>query len=432
MSKRTRYAILLAGFLFFITISPLVVLYVRGIVFDFTTRQFVKTGILAVVSEPKAVVVLLDDKQARTGSGDVKFLRPGPYMVTLQKSGYQNWSKKLFINPGEVTWVNAMNNKVYLLFENPQQKTVAENVSDFYSNESSLVYILGKTLIMSPLGKAEESQNYVLPKTANTIVASPNGKSFVFTEHPTKTAVHAMVFNSETRTITDISGMFSTQPRFEFSTTGQLYAQENNTLYLIETALGKKNPVLSGIKAFSFQKNNLYYIQENSQGVELLYTSLPVSEGQTLVAGLPSFSTGEIIISFERQAFLLLDKTLYKVSSTLEKMGDNVSAWNFNKDESTLTFFHGGELNYYNPFNNSIAFVSRTSQSLTSVTTNINVNYSFYIRDNKATALDLDTRDHQNEYILYSGANLQKFIVNKNATRGFVLDGGVLKEIKIR
>ena len=85
MSKKTRYLLLLLGFVFFILFAPIMVFYVTGLKYDLKTGKFESTGILAMRSTPSSVNVLLNGKIVRKSDGDIKFLLPGEYNLSLQK-----------------------------------------------------------------------------------------------------------------------------------------------------------------------------------------------------------------------------------------------------------------------------------------------------------------------------------------------------------
>ena len=113
MTNKSRYLIILLGTLVFAVLAPLIVLYVRGITFNFQTRSFEATGIIAISSEPKTADIFLNGKLAKHGSGDIKFLSPGEYQLELKNDGYYSWNKRFKVMPGEVTLASAFNS-VYL------------------------------------------------------------------------------------------------------------------------------------------------------------------------------------------------------------------------------------------------------------------------------------------------------------------------------
>ena len=113
MVKKTRYFIIAIGFVFFLIAAPVIVLYVKGVNFDFDSKSFIQTGILAVRSNPTDAAIFLDGQQKRQNQGDVKFLVPGAYQVQIKKAGYSDWSKRLNVEAGQVTWASPAYSSVY-------------------------------------------------------------------------------------------------------------------------------------------------------------------------------------------------------------------------------------------------------------------------------------------------------------------------------
>jgi len=432
MTRKNRYVLIFVGFLFFIIASPALVLYVKGISYDFSGNKFVKTGILSLNVDPNSVNIFLDGTLKRTKSGDIKFLNPGPYTLSLQKPGYQEWSKRLFINAGEVTWANPINNKIYLFLNSPKPKALATGVYDFNADSSDLVYLSKGSISVLKNNNPEQTENYQIPNSLDVISSSANNKLFALSQKNPETAtttIHAAVFNLDGRVVTDIGSLFSSPPKLTFAPNGDLYALENSNLYAIDINTMAKTPVISNVLAFALQKNNIYYLQKTNSGLQLLYKNLPAGAPQVLLNGIPVFQNGQIIITFEKQVFLLLDQTLFQVSGSLNKVANNVTDFYFNPNDSTLSFVQGNELDYYN---NTVNFISRSSGLTKNLSTNLKTNTAFYINNNQVLALELDTRDKQNQYPLYSGTNLQKLVVNKNADEIFVLDGNELKQVTVR
>jgi hypothetical protein len=116
MTRRSRYIILLIGFIAFLIGAPLIVLYIRGMSFDPETGKLVNTGILAVRSEPKDSAIYLDGDLKEEEEADIKFLRPKEYELVLRKPDYFDWRKRVSIKANEVTWAQGSTDKIHLLY----------------------------------------------------------------------------------------------------------------------------------------------------------------------------------------------------------------------------------------------------------------------------------------------------------------------------
>lgn len=127
--------------LLFLLTSPLVVLYTAGYRFDFHTTSFVKTGALAVSTDPRgAHVVLNDDSKLTRTPSILKNILPGTYTLQVSKDGYHEWQREITVRSRETTMVDEV-----LLFQNEQQATVIfeKNVRSIASADANdrFVYV---------------------------------------------------------------------------------------------------------------------------------------------------------------------------------------------------------------------------------------------------------------------------------------------------
>jgi hypothetical protein len=116
-----RFSLIGIGIIIFVIITPLLVFYARGFVFDVSNWHIVKTGALVVKTIPTKAEVYLDDKlQSALTPSSIRFLIPGDYNVRLEKTGYQSWTKRLNIRSQLVTWANTNREEIMLFFKQPQ------------------------------------------------------------------------------------------------------------------------------------------------------------------------------------------------------------------------------------------------------------------------------------------------------------------------
>src|SRR4051812_12268993 len=102
MSKKARYLIIAAGFILFIILAPLTVLYVSGINYDFKTGHFTRTGIMGFKVDPKDASIFIDGKLIKKTAGNIGFLNSGEYQVKVSKDKYRDWTKRLRIEANKV------------------------------------------------------------------------------------------------------------------------------------------------------------------------------------------------------------------------------------------------------------------------------------------------------------------------------------------
>ena len=425
MSRKTRYLILFAGFIAFILFAPLIALYASGYSFDFKNHSFVRTGILTLRSDPSSVNVYVNDKLVRKNDGDIQFLKPGDYNVKVEKNGYRTWQKRLPVKQGEVTWVSPAPEKLGLFLSDNQTTTVADNVSNFLLADNNLLTLSTGTLSLSPTDNPNSRQNFSLPSQAQSLVLSPDSKTILLTGGTST----LLSFNISSKTLTDLSPLFTEEINIQFSDDNNLYALDKNQLYRVGTNPLQKTPVVSGVKSFYVAFNNIYYISANN---DLMLLPVGQTEPQTLLPHLPNFQMAKIFLTPQKQMFVQLDSGLYRVGKTLELVADNVSDINYDRGNNQLLILHGGELNAYDFGSQSLQFITRTSLPLHDFVVNPSLGYAFFVKGNDVEALELDLRDHQNEYVFYSGTDVKKIYVSDDAKEIYIFDGPTLKQIKIR
>ena len=439
MTKKTRYFLLAACVLFFLIVAPLMVLYVRGVTFNFKTRTFVATGILAVRSVPNNVDIYLDGRQRRSSAGDLRFVAPGEHEVTLKKSGYGDWSKRLLVEPGQVVWANPAFGSIYLLMSKPPVISIATGVRDFYyQNGRALLLTKNNLLTVSGTG-LKNQQIFSLPQPADSIIADDaGGKNFILsgTYPPTGGATSSpayLFFNTDSGKFTKLSGLFSGQTEFKFSDSGRLYALNKEILYSIDPENLAKHPLFNEVDTFSLQGSSVYFIQNSATSTTaLIISQAPFNQTQTLFASLPPFSKAQLFITYQKQIFLLADNNLYLLNNSMQELADNVSLCQFEPSSSLLAVLHSGELDYFDPLSGNLNFVTRSSVALSNLQIRPGIGYAIFQKDQEIDAVELDTRDRQNQYVLYNGTDIKKSATDSGGQNLVVLDGDELKIVTIR
>jgi hypothetical protein len=132
MNKRARQTTFLIFFCLFLIIAPIVVLYTAGYRVNLDKMSFVKTGVLAVSSEPKDAIISVDEKKLGETNAVVKNIMPEEHIVRLEKDGYWPWEKKLEVEANTTTFVE----KAELFLRTEPQKKEIKNFSSFAFNQN--------------------------------------------------------------------------------------------------------------------------------------------------------------------------------------------------------------------------------------------------------------------------------------------------------
>ena len=435
MTKKARYLLIAACIIFFALAAPFIVLYVRGIAFDFNTKNFYKTGIISIRSNPKSAQIYLDGQMVKSSEGNIRFLKPKEYEVSLVKQGYQKWTKRLEVSAGQVTWVNPQDVSIFLFLEKPLASTAESSAKDFVAEDDNIYILKENNLILSSWSDIAQKNSFTLPKPADKILFSPGQQSLILIEQETSSSTPVGIFlsfNLKNHSITDLSQLAGPDTKIKFAPNGNLYFIENENLYQIDQAKLQKTLVQKGVLDCLFGKDTFYYIGRQNETLALFASNAPSQPASVLAQNLPLFKTSEIFASFNKQIFVQLDNALYQISSQPVKLADNVSQLHFNPQNSTFVLQSGSELLRLDPAGGKLDFITRTSLPIANPRLAQNANYSLFIKDNKVLALELDPRDSQNEFLLYQGSALSKFEADSQTQKLLVLDNGELKIVQIR
>lgn len=119
MDKKIRLILLIVFILLFVSISAVTLIYSFGYTFS-TGLRLQKSGMFDIKTTPRGAQILLNGKPYQsflekinpstknnfaTSPVKISGLTPGEYTVAIKLDGYHNWEKKLFINPGETTYL---------------------------------------------------------------------------------------------------------------------------------------------------------------------------------------------------------------------------------------------------------------------------------------------------------------------------------------
>lgn len=144
MNSKTRRIILCLIILFFILISPVIILYSLGYSFDWQEKEIVLTGGLYIKSVPKKATVYINDKPKEETPVFIKRLVPKYYQIKVVKEGYYEWRKKLKIESKLVTEAK----DIVLIPINPEIKVINEKIPDNFSLEE---YISEENIISNDI-----------------------------------------------------------------------------------------------------------------------------------------------------------------------------------------------------------------------------------------------------------------------------------------
>lgn len=430
MNSRLRYGLIVFGCALFAILAPLTVLYVRGLRYDWDEQRLKSTGILAVRTDPENVEVWLDGTKTLDRDGDVKFLDPGEYDITVSSPGYFPWRKRLVVRSNQVTWVNPVPYRLPLFLSSSPAETVAEGVLAFTVADGQVVTVSERSVTFTP-SDGGESRTEALPGNAERFEVSLAGNvGFVSgttaAGKPFLSAVE-LTASPKVTTVENLSG------NVRCGTRKACYALASGTLATANPAdREQQQAIATDVLAFTVLKDSLYYLQSATSTAALKVRTAPSPEDQVILKDIPLPQKAEVIVNQQKRVFLILDGTLYRVGTKLERISESVTGASLSRGGQHLSFTHDGEVSLYDVQGQRSQLITRSQQTILGTEFVENLGTGFMIVGQEIKAIELDSRDRQNEYVLYRGQDPKAFALDHDLKHLYVLDGGTVKKLAIR
>ena len=354
------------GFLFLFVVSGLwVIFYSQGWRPDTGNCRFndlfncsvrlQKTGAVFIETQPKGVVIKLDDKIFQDKSGLIQSgtliteLSPKNYKVKIEKDGYLSWTKNFRVESGLVTEIP----KIILLPEKTEKKTVStpKPVDNFWINSqqkivfknNGILYYLqdssvklrgdkfvqwsedGNKIILQNL----KNQNYYLYELGNL----------------SKTLnISAVLNNLQKTSVSEIA--------FHPLESNRLIVENKNGLYLLDLNRLKLEGVKEPVLAWTIKNPTIYYVSQTLKSLLLADFNL-ISKISDTLADLPDDLTAisEISASGNKIAFLTKDDGLYlfnRENKNFKQIAHSAEKFIFSPDNKKIAFLDkDGKINIY-------------------------------------------------------------------------------------
>lgn len=428
MNKKIRYILLAVGFLIFASLAPILVFFTQGLRLDTERKRFNQTGILAVKTLPSDAEVLLNGEKKDTTPTSIRFLKPGEYTVTIKKDGFLDWTKKLEIKPGRVTWANPNPNRITLLKSDLKQKIISGNAIAFTLAGKSVYYLDKNKNLVKLFNTDLSGTTTTLMPAVFSEISNLDDQTLLL-----KNKNSVFIFDTESGNFSDITKFITTDSKIIRFESGVIWYVSASTLYSFDIKSKIRTIILANTTAGAYV-DNIWYIAKNSKTDSslLLIRNLTKPEEAEKLADLPKLSNTELLVTTQKQVFVLNDGVLYRVNPKLESLASNVSEWHYFPATNSLVFSSQNELSYYNFDENSVKLISRSNEQFSNTYLDPILNFVFFIQNNSIKALELDNRDRQNLYSLATLKNTGKFTFSNDMKSMFILDGEQLSYLTIR
>lgn len=445
MKSRARYSLIAAGIVAFIILTPLIVLFVSGKKYDFKNGRFVKTGILGIKTEPKNASIYIDGSKHGTTNQNIRFLSPGDYTLDIKKQDYFDWNKRLTIRPQFVTWNFESTDNLFLFFSNSKKIKLAENVLNLSVGKKRIVYLQPEQVSFADVESPEQKTSVDFKERIKdgTIISSPDENYFLI-----NSGENNFVLDVRNKSLTDITELASKQAAFssktafqaserifKFSSDNKLYQLLEGSIYLLDWNKKEKEVVIDNVLAFETNSSGIYYIklEESLLGIRrsLAHASFPNFTENILLDDIPPFIEAQIYLTENNQLLVLGNNALYVLNEKLEKIAEQVETAQIENNEN-IFFNTGNEINSYDMVTRETRLITRSLQRISNVVGNTEIGWVFYINDNRLQNIELDSRDHQNNYTFSEATDTSKFYIDSEAKKIFLLNQGILTTLKIR
>lgn len=430
MKRRSRYFVIILGAVTFFVLSPIIVLYVSNLRYDFETQGYVIGGIITVKTEPKDAQFFLDDKLIDNTPASAEFLTPGEYNIRIEKEGYFPWTKRLEVKTSKVTWINNSLPKLYLLFKDPTETSINESVLDFVVADKKLFYLTNTALVQTYVTDPSQTSSIVVPKGSTNLELSPSlGYAILSNQN------ERLLINLNKQTQIPATTLLSKNSELIWNEYDQLFTLDAGVLSAIDTVEKKKTQLADKLMAATITDNRFYSVVSHNSKLQLqsqTLSSLGKSTETTVLLELPNFAKVSMIATPQKELFIVGDDTLYKVNSSLEKLADNIISVNFEVNRNALIVTSKTGLYFYDFDEHVLRLITRQSEPIPFAEVYPELGYAFLIRNNAFFALELDDRDQRNNYELAKLTTPLGMQLDQEGKRAVVLDSGILRIFKIR
>ncbi len=429
MKRRTRYLLIIVGFIVFLILAPFIVFYTSGTLFDFGAKEYVATGILSVQTEPADAHIFLDGKEETTTPASIRFLSSKEYTIRVEKDGYFPWSKRLDIKSGKVTWTAEHLPKLQLIKKDQPARTIATDILDAHFSDDKIIALTKNSVNVYDSDSAEVETRIPLPFSVPALETTSQG-SLLLGRGPDS----LLVINLDDKKVTDLSKELRASTIISFLDTQTILLHDGTGLSTFTIPTKKKTPLLAAVGAATIRESDLYYLRTEGNTNSLVINTLQngvLSNERILKSGLPVLTGAELLVTTQRELFILSGGTVYRVNDDLEPVASDIVSWEYQNGQSLL-LSTPSELIYYDFLTSKPILITRSSGSVTKPVLRQEIGYAFFAQDKNLVALELDTRDHQNRYSLIPVNGITALDANGNAKKLLLLDEGTLKTIVIR
>ncbi len=411
MTLKTRFTLIGIGIIVFLILAPLLVFYARGFKYDVKTGAIIKTGTLVVNTKPsKAQVFLNNQLQEKLTPVTTRFLTPGDYDVSVEKPGYQSWSKRLTVKSQLVSWANLNRDFITLFLTEPRlSRTITAEAVSLSKNQKEIGLAQnGQLQIMqTDNGGVQAAGNYTEPIATQSITWENTNQIF---------KLNRLGLLTE-KQIKDITRIETRGSYVALTIKSDLYIINNAQLILLDKQ----------ISGFDLEADRVWYIQNHS----LKYYTFAINQTQTLDTEIPLVQSGQIR-HLNNQLYLILNGTLYVLNDQLEKVYSPVANISWDPTSQSILATNSNELVRYDPASKNTELILRTLTPIAQAQSNAFTGYIFFAHEGMLKAIELDGRSSRNVFVILKNFPPEsRFTLSASGEILYVLTGNQVAEYSI-
>lgn len=383
MSKRIRNWLFIAFIVLFVLGTAFVSLYASGYKINLgwppqTSRLLIRTGMIIVDSRPAGATVYLDGKVQQifslnplsgeylTTAAKIRNVRPGEYLLRLEKDGYWPWEKKVTVYPNQAATIADVN-----LFrsDEPQLLADAPEGQTLLSDSGRYLYISGSRQIISLRSNQATS-------------SAPEGAPS-WRQNADELVGKGWLLSPQGR-LADYQPLIgTTTASFYDEDSGRFYYQAGGSVSYLDTASRSVSLVTSAedIRAFQAFRGQLWLVANNGGRLVLESYSLPAGP---LKPELELPAVGEYSFRPSGSPYLSLydnlNKTLYLIDPSNPSRFVTVKgalSWQWVNDD-TLLYNNNWEIFRLSLDDNSSVLLTRVGTEIRDIVWNAKRNYLIF------------------------------------------------------
>lgn len=430
MKSTTRYTLIVLGIVVFLILAPLLILYVSGRTINLDGGDSKTTGILDAKTNPSDAKLQIDGNEHSSTPAIARFLKQGEYQFTLSKEGYYDWTKRLPIEAGKVTYAQEGVTEVQLLKKSEPKVLVPSGVSAFVLTDETLWFAQGTNLIKASLN--DLAKQTVIPlEFAPTSLVLMRDKKLIQAQ-----GTSSVIINTDNSKVYSSYGYADEAISVSDTQIISLYREQ---VRLINADSYESRLLRSNVGGFTMLGNTAYFIDYPSATRDKVTVNSALWNGTEFIDEQPllvdvNIGKGRMIITDNKELFCLCYQRLFRIGQTLELVNNTVSSTYLDTKTNELSFVtYGNELYFYNFLRAKPQLLTRGGLSSdTAFLVRSSIGYGFVGTPNGLEAIEIDGRDKPNRYQLLSGKQVWQLAITDNQKTIIALQDGALVSVDIR